>query len=90
MLALRVPNLLQQSPDSLVLFHGSPFPLAPGKLADMVVVNGDPSKNIADISKVETVFKDGVGLRPRQARRGRARQRRDTVAAQMCGAGGAT
>ncbi|HKA36233.1 MAG TPA: amidohydrolase family protein, partial [Thermoanaerobaculia bacterium] len=35
--------------------------IAPGKQADLVVVNGDPSKNIADIEKVETVFKDGVG-----------------------------
>jgi imidazolonepropionase-like amidohydrolase len=35
--------------------------LAPGKLADLIVVRGDPSANIADIEKVETVFKDGVG-----------------------------
>jgi len=32
-----------------------------GKLADVVVVNGDPSTNIKDIEKVELVFKDGVG-----------------------------
>jgi imidazolonepropionase-like amidohydrolase len=35
--------------------------IAPGKQADLVVIKGDPSKNIADIEKVETVFKDGVG-----------------------------
>jgi imidazolonepropionase-like amidohydrolase len=35
--------------------------LAAGKQADIVVINGDPSKNIADIEKVELVFKDGVG-----------------------------
>ncbi|HKF42813.1 MAG TPA: amidohydrolase family protein [Thermoanaerobaculia bacterium] len=35
-----------------------------GKQADLVVVNGDPSKNIADIEKVETVFKDGIGYDP--------------------------
>lgn len=35
--------------------------IAPGKRADMVVIKGDPSTNIADIEKVETVFKDGVG-----------------------------
>jgi imidazolonepropionase-like amidohydrolase len=35
--------------------------IAVGKQADLVVVGGDPSKNIADIEKVETVFKDGVG-----------------------------
>ncbi len=35
--------------------------LAAGKLADLVVLNGDPSVNIKDIEKVELVFKDGVG-----------------------------
>ncbi len=35
--------------------------LAPGKQADLVVIKGDPSRNIADIENVETVFKDGVG-----------------------------
>lgn len=35
--------------------------LAPGKQADLVVVKGDPSSNVADIEKVEIVFKDGVG-----------------------------
>jgi len=35
--------------------------LAPGKQADIVVIKGDPSSRIADIEKVEIVFKDGVG-----------------------------
>jgi len=35
--------------------------LAPGKQADLVVIHGDPTKNIADIEKVEIVFKDGIG-----------------------------
>ncbi|HEX3821144.1 MAG TPA: amidohydrolase family protein [Candidatus Sulfotelmatobacter sp.] len=35
--------------------------IATGKQADLVVIDGDPSKNIEDIEKVETVFKDGVG-----------------------------
>jgi imidazolonepropionase-like amidohydrolase len=35
--------------------------LAPGKQADVVVIDGDPSANIRDIEKVEIVFKDGVG-----------------------------
>ena len=35
--------------------------LAAGKQADIVVIKGDPSKNIEDIEKVELVFKDGVG-----------------------------
>ena len=34
--------------------------LAPGKVADLVVIQGDPSANIKDIEKVELVFKDGV------------------------------
>jgi imidazolonepropionase-like amidohydrolase len=35
--------------------------LAPGKQADIIVVQGDPASNISDIEKVEIVFKDGVG-----------------------------
>jgi hypothetical protein len=35
--------------------------IAVGKQADLVVIDGDPSKKIEDIEKVETVFKDGVG-----------------------------
>ena len=35
--------------------------IAAGKLADLVVIDGDPSVNIKDIEKVEIVFKDGVG-----------------------------
>ena len=38
--------------------------LAAGKLADLVVLQGDPSANIKDIEKVELVFKDGVGYDP--------------------------
>ena len=38
--------------------------VAPGKDADLVVVNGDPAKTIADIENVEIVFKDGVGYDP--------------------------
>jgi imidazolonepropionase-like amidohydrolase len=36
--------------------------IAAGKQADLVLINGDPAKNIADVEKVETVFKDGVGF----------------------------
>ena len=35
--------------------------IAPGKQADLVVIKGDPSRQIEDIDKVETVFKDGIG-----------------------------
>jgi len=35
--------------------------LEPGKQADMVLIKGNPAKDIADIEKVETAFKDGIG-----------------------------
>ncbi len=35
--------------------------IAAGKAADLVVITGDPSKNISDIENVQLVFKDGVG-----------------------------
>jgi len=35
--------------------------IAVGKQADIVVIKGDPSKEIDDIENVETVFKDGIG-----------------------------
>jgi hypothetical protein len=35
--------------------------IAIGKNADLVVVKGDPSKQISDVENVEIVFKDGVG-----------------------------
>jgi enamidase len=38
--------------------------IAVGKQADLVVIAGDPSTTIADVRKVETVFKQGVGFDP--------------------------
>ncbi|HTI62793.1 MAG TPA: amidohydrolase family protein [Gemmatimonadaceae bacterium] len=38
--------------------------IAPGKQADLVVIDGDPSTRIEDIRKVELVFKQGVGYDP--------------------------
>ncbi|MEO7133672.1 MAG: amidohydrolase family protein, partial [Vicinamibacterales bacterium] len=38
--------------------------LTVGKQADLVVINGNPAATIADIRKVETVFKQGVGYAP--------------------------
>ena len=35
--------------------------IAAGKNADLVVIKGDPSKQISDVEHVEIVFKDGVG-----------------------------
>jgi amidohydrolase family protein len=38
--------------------------IARGKQADLIVVSGDPSTNIADIRHVDTVFRSGVGYDP--------------------------
>jgi len=38
--------------------------IAVGKQADLVVIDGNPAANVADIRKVETVFKQGVGYDP--------------------------
>jgi imidazolonepropionase-like amidohydrolase len=35
--------------------------LMPGKQADIVLIKGDPSRNIEEIENVETVFKAGIG-----------------------------
>ncbi|HVE85114.1 MAG TPA: amidohydrolase family protein, partial [Myxococcales bacterium] len=34
--------------------------IAPGKLADLILVDGDPAKQISDIRKVRVVIKDGT------------------------------
>ncbi|HEX8892256.1 MAG TPA: amidohydrolase family protein [Terriglobales bacterium] len=38
--------------------------IAPGKLADLVLVNGDPAANISDIRKIDTVVKGGAVMYP--------------------------
>lgn len=38
--------------------------IAPGKQADLVVIGGNPAASIADIRKVECVFKNGVAYDP--------------------------
>jgi enamidase len=38
--------------------------IAPGKQADLVIVNGDPSTTVTDLQRVETVVKKGVGYDP--------------------------
>jgi enamidase len=38
--------------------------IAAGKQADLVVIDGNPAAVIADVRKVETVFKQGVGFDP--------------------------
>lgn len=41
-----------------LVFHSA------GNAADLVVLAGDRAKNIDDVKRVETVFKDGVGYDP--------------------------
>lgn len=38
--------------------------IARGKQADLIVIDGNPALNIADVRRVETVFKQGVGFDP--------------------------
>jgi enamidase len=38
--------------------------IAVGKQADLVVIDGDPSASIADIRKIDVVFKQGIGFDP--------------------------
>ncbi|MDP1568928.1 MAG: amidohydrolase family protein [Vicinamibacterales bacterium] len=38
--------------------------IAPGKQADLLVIRGDPSRTIADVRQVETVFRLGTGYDP--------------------------
>lgn len=38
--------------------------IAPGKQADLLVIEGNPAARIADLEKVKLVFKDGAGYDP--------------------------
>jgi hypothetical protein len=40
--------------------------IEPGKLADFILVDGDPTTNISDIRRITTVVKDGKVFRPRE------------------------
>jgi imidazolonepropionase-like amidohydrolase len=40
--------------------------IAPGKLADLALVNGDPVANISDIRKMAVVIKDGMLYKPEE------------------------
>ena len=46
---------------SLLGIDGVTGSIEAGKTADLIVVNGDPSKNISDLRMAEIVFKDGTG-----------------------------
>ena len=38
--------------------------IAPGKLADMILVDGDPTTNISEVRKIDTVIKGGAVMYP--------------------------
>jgi imidazolonepropionase-like amidohydrolase len=40
--------------------------IAPGKLADMILVDGDPTANIRDIRKIDVVIKGGAVMYPKE------------------------
>jgi imidazolonepropionase-like amidohydrolase len=46
------------------LFDRNTGTIEPGMVADLVVVRGNPSRNISDIRNVESVFKNGVAYDP--------------------------
>ncbi len=56
--AIKIATLNGATFEGLASSIGS---IAPGKNADLVVVEGDPSRKISDIENTEIVFKDGVG-----------------------------
>ena len=56
--AIKIATLNGATYEGLANSIGS---IAPGKSADLVVVEGDPSRKISDIENTEIVFKDGVG-----------------------------
>jgi imidazolonepropionase-like amidohydrolase len=41
----------------------------PGKLADVVLIDGDPSARIADVRRTALTVKDGVVYRPAELHR---------------------
>ena len=40
--------------------------ITPGKLADLIVVDGDPTARISEIRRVELVVKNGTVIKPDQ------------------------
>ena len=40
--------------------------VAAGKQADLVLIGGDPARDVRDVRKVEIVFKEGVGYDPKK------------------------
>jgi imidazolonepropionase-like amidohydrolase len=38
--------------------------IVPGKRADLILVDGDPTRDISDIRRISLVLKDGVGYAP--------------------------
>ena len=43
--------------------------IAPGKLADLIIVRGNPTQRISDIRNVDTVIKEGIVYNPAEIER---------------------
>jgi imidazolonepropionase-like amidohydrolase len=54
--------------------------IAPGKLADLVLIDGDPIRDMQDIRKVDAVFKGGKRFDPAQIEKALGIQPRKAVA----------
>jgi imidazolonepropionase-like amidohydrolase len=48
--------------------------IAPGKTADLVVIQGDPVRRATDVYNVVTVFRDGLGYDSERLRKAAAQR----------------
>jgi adenine deaminase len=64
------PQPFRSTPSQITAFNGAKFlgldnrigSIATGEQADLIVLEGNPVREIADIVKVTLVFKDGIGF----------------------------
>jgi len=54
-----VPRMATLTPAPVMGANKDQGVIAAGKLADMVLIDGDPTENIRDVNKITTVIKDG-------------------------------
>src|SRR5271169_5740275 len=62
--APEVLRMATQTAAQIMKRDGELGSIAPGKLADMILVNGDPTANISDIRKIDAVIKGGAVMYP--------------------------
>ena len=59
---LEAINIATQNGSIALGFEKTIGTIETGKSADLLIIDGDPSKNISDIRKILYVFKNGVGF----------------------------